>query len=127
MSLIPVYSVKLRQTIVHLFYDCIYVKFFWIDVENMFESLCGIKINLQKRDIIFYFEKKVMDQSHFSLLNLFILFRQYYVHKCKWTERKPNIHQFKKEMRIYFDTLTGIMNRKAIRTVALYRALRSSL
>ena len=51
----------------------------------------------------------------------------FYVHECKWTERKPNIHQFKNEMRIYFDTLTGLTNRKAIRTVALYRALRSSL
>ena len=46
------------------------VKFFWIDVENMFESLCGIKINLQKRDVIFYFEKKVMDQSHVFLYYL---------------------------------------------------------
>ncbi len=32
------------ETILHLFYECIYVKFFWTEVEHVFESLCGFKI-----------------------------------------------------------------------------------
>ncbi len=45
------------ETILHLFYECIYVKLFWTEVEHVFESLCGFKIKLQKRDIIFFYEE----------------------------------------------------------------------
>ena len=68
-----------------------------------------------------------MDQSHVFFLNLFILYGKFYIHKCKWSERKPNIHKFKNEMKMYFETLIGLTNKKAIRTINIYKALKSSL
>ncbi len=50
-----------------------YVQFFWIDVEYLFTRLSGSKINIRKRDVIFYFNKKDMDKSQIFMLNLLIL------------------------------------------------------
>lgn len=44
------------ETVLHIFFpDCMYAKFFWIDVECLFTMLSGSKINIRKRDVIFYF------------------------------------------------------------------------
>ncbi len=89
-----------------------YVQFFWIDVEYLFTRLSGSKINIRKRDVIFYFDEKDMDKSHIFMLNL-ILLGKFYIHKCKWSKRKPSISHFKVDLRIYFETLQGLSNRKA--------------
>ena len=72
----------------------VFVRLLWIDVEDVFHVLCGSRIKLQSRDIIFYYKGNDLDKYHVFILNLLILFGKFYIHKCKWSERKLNIHQF---------------------------------
>lgn len=101
------------ETIVHLFFDCIYTRFFWIDIENLFELFCGEKIKIQKKDVFFFHEENYFLKGHIFFLNLIILYGKFYIHKCKWTRTKPNITQFKVQMKSYFETLKGLSNPKA--------------
>lgn len=114
------------ESILHLFFECIYVKYFWIDIECLFGLLSGSKINISKRDVIFFCDKKDMDNSHNFMLNLLILLGKYYIHKCKWSEIKPSISHFKIDLRNYFETLQGLSSRKAIRTLTILKKLNSS-
>ncbi len=41
--------------------------------------------------LYFILIKKDMDKSHIFMLNLLILLGNFYIHKCKWSERKPSI------------------------------------
>ncbi len=47
--------------------NCIQVKFFWIDMEYCFEVFCEIKINLQWRDVIYFWKRWYGQQAHFLL------------------------------------------------------------
>lgn len=89
--------------------------------------LSGTKINIKKRDAIFYYDKNDIEKSHAFILNLLILLGKFYIHKCKWIERIPNISHFKAELKIYFGTLQRLSNRKATRTMDFYSNLDSSL
>ncbi len=67
------------ETVLFLFCLCMYVKFFWIDVEYLFTRLSGSKINIRKQDVIFEFDKKDTDKSHIFMLNLLILLGKFYM------------------------------------------------
>lgn len=97
-----------------------YVKFFWVDIKCLFNTLSGIKINIEKIDVIYY-DKKDIDKSHIFMLNLIILLGKFYIHKCKWFESIPNITHFMADIKIYFETLQGLSSRKTIRTMDIYK------
>lgn len=48
------------------FFKCIYVNLLLIDVDCLFNTLSGIKIYIEKRDVLFFMKKRFM-------LNLIIL------------------------------------------------------
>ena len=79
-----------------------------IDVEYLFHMLSGITIHIEKRDVFFYYDKKDLDKNHVFMLNPILLLGKFYIHKCKWSERIPNIYHFKADMKIYFETLQGL-------------------
>lgn len=74
----------------------------------------------------FYYDKKDIDKSHSFVLNLILLLGKFYIHKCKWSERIPNIYHLKADMKIYFETLKGLSNRKALRTMDIIKELNFS-
>ena len=88
-----------------------------------FYVLCGSRIKLQNRDKMFYYESNDLVKCHVFNFNLLIVFGKCYIHKCKWSERKPNIHQLKSDIKLYFETLKGLTNKKAIQTLKIYNAL----
>ena len=76
------------ETIAHLFCECLYVRLFWIEVEDVFHVLCGSRIKLQKQDIIFYYKDNDLVKCHVFIWNILIIFGKCYIHKClKWSER----------------------------------------
>lgn len=50
---------KDTETVLHLFFECMFVRFFWIDVEYLFNMLSGVKICIGKRDVFFIMVKKI--------------------------------------------------------------------
>lgn len=65
---------------------------------------------IKKRDVIFY-DKNDTDKNLFFMLNLIIVLSKFYTHKCKWSERTPNITHFKADIKIYFETLQELSSR----------------
>jgi len=88
---------KDTETVLHLFFECMFVRFFWIDVEYLFNMLSGVKICIGKRDVFFLImvKKRYKQESNFYL-------------------------------KIYFETLKGLSNRKATRTMDIFKELNSS-
>lgn len=112
-----------EENVLHLFYDCYVVRYFWCEVEHLFESLCGVGINLGKRDIFFYYFENNLDKKYVFLLNFLILYGKYYIHCCKWSKRKPNIVQFKGILKYYFKTIQNLSNEKAEYIISVYNNL----
>lgn len=46
-----------KTVIMHLFFGCMYIKYFWFDVDCLFNIMSGYRINIKKRDAIFYVDR----------------------------------------------------------------------
>lgn len=115
------------ESIGHLFYECVCVRFFWLEIEFLFNMSFSKKVQLKKKDVIFFYENCEIDSERIFMLNIFILFGKFFIHKCKWSKKKPRIQEFKIEMVLYFKSLQGLKNKKAIKTLDIYKALNLSL
>ena len=56
------------------------------------------------------------------LLNLFTLLGKFHIHKSKWTGKKTRFQQFIMEVGHYIETLTGLKNQKAVKTMQICEA-----
>ena len=112
-----------EETVCHVFYECICVRLFWMDVELYFKALTGTAVVLDLKDIVFLYSNDAVDKERTFIVNLFILFGKYYIHKCKWSEKTPRIEQFKAELSLYMDSLEGLHNFKAAKTLTICKNL----
>ena len=112
-----------EETVCHLFYECICVRLFWMDVEFYFKTLTGSAVVLDLKDIVFFYRNDVVDRERRFLLNLFILLGKYHIHKCKWLEKAPRVEQFKTDLSFYMDSLEGLHNSKAAKTLTICKNL----
>lgn len=64
-----------------------------------------------------------MNKDHLFYKISLCFMENFYIQKCKWPARKPTFHHFKNEMRLYFETLKGLTNKKATRTLTVYKIL----
>ncbi len=116
-----------EESICHLFLKCRFTYLFWTKLEDLFEILTGIKINLKIKDIILTYHGKKLKDKELFLLNLFLLLGKYYIHKCKWIPKKPYFHEFKIETKYYMQLLQYMENKKAIKTLEYYNSLKTSI
>ena len=115
------------ESVCHLFYDCICVRFFWLEIEYLFNMFYSKKVQLKKKDVFLFYGKCDVENERIFILNLFILLGKYFIHKSKWAKKKPRIQEFKIEMDLYFKTLHGLKNKKATKTLDIYKTLNLSL
>lgn len=107
-----------KESITHLFFDCVYSKMFWVDVSNFISRMCEICIQIDLYDVVFFFVQDIVDSKSkmFFLIQLFILLGKYHIHVKRWTKAKPNFEQYLKEIKQYGITLDKIKNKKARKT-----------
>ena len=53
------------------------------------------------------------------LINLFLFFAKFHIHKSKFSKKTPCFYVFQKEMELYFKLITKSANEKAIKTIDL--------
>ncbi len=53
--------VVFKESITHLFFQCIYSRLFWVDVSNFISRMCGILIHIGMYEVIFVFEQDTID------------------------------------------------------------------
>lgn len=104
-----------NETVIY-FLNAYVLNYFWLDIDYLFKALTGSMVELEKKR--FYCDKE-FDCKRLFILNLY---RKYYIHKCKWAKKKPHIQQFKIENRHYIETLNGLKNCKALKTLEMCKA-----
>ncbi len=111
-----------KESVTHLFFQCIYSRLFWVDVSNFISRMFGTIIHIGMYDVIFFFVQDTIDSRStiFFLTQLIILLGKYHIHVKKWAKAKPKCEHFLKEIKQYGITLQNIKNRKAKKT---YEAL----
>ncbi len=84
-----------KESVTHIFLQCIYSKLFWVDVPNFISRIFGTIIHIGMYDVIFFF----------VLTQLIILLGKYHIHAKKWAKAKPKCEHFLKEIKQYGITL----------------------
>lgn len=105
-----------KETIIHLFFECMYCKIFWIDVQNYLSRKIGQLIILNAKDVCIYFDRKI-DRDVKFVIQLYILIGKYHLHKMKWADKKTNFYTFLADMNLYISTINSIQNKKAGKTM----------
>ena len=82
------------ETLLHLFYECPFVKRFWNDFQTLFE-VCNIKLpdNISPNVVILGFSGS---GNYIMRLNLFILIAKQYIYVSKYNSKNLNINGFLK-------------------------------
>lgn len=88
-----------KETIQHIFYDCIYVSKFWTDIESYFNDKCrDLRLNLRKIDILFG------NFSYDILLNQFLLHTKKYIYSSKMAKSIPTLEGYKTVLKYFYKT-----------------------
>lgn len=111
-----------KEDVVHLFFNCIYSKMFWIELEGLLYKCFGIKVYLFEKDVFFYFNREKLPPNETFVVNLLLIMGKYHIHKQKWAKGKPNFLLFQIDMKHYVELLLGLKNNKAKRTRSLCEA-----
>ena len=96
----------------------------WSDVQQLIRLKTGRTIHLTEKDIILYFDDKDMDKDLIFFIQLLLILGKYHIHKKKWTNSKPNIIHFSKELHLYSTTIEGLNNKKAKKTLSIIEKLK---
>ena len=83
-----------KESIVHLFYDCLIVKNLWLIVEQALERVDGIVRELTCKDIILGYQLQNSPKLN-VIINNVILHVKFYVWKCKILNYVPSYNKLK--------------------------------
>ena len=101
-----------KETIFHLFFHCMYSKIFWNDMQIFLSRKTGQMFMLSGSDIFIYFENNSVDKNVSFLIQLFINYGKFHIHKMKWTNRKPNLTLFLIDIELYYNFLVKLQNKE---------------
>ncbi len=89
-----------KESVTHLFFQCIYSKLFWVDVSNFISRMFGTIIHIGMYDVIFFIQDTIDSRSTiYFLTQLIILLGKYHIHAKKWAKAKPKCEHFLKEIK----------------------------
>lgn len=112
-----------RETIFHLFYHCMYTKKFWSDLEEFIITKLNVNIRINIFDVMLYFYLCGLSKNLIFVIQLFIIFGKYHIHKCKWSNSQPSFNVFHLDFKTYYKTIENMQNMKATRTFHLLKEL----
>lgn len=102
------------ETVYHLFWTCSYTEHLWKDMETFIKNNIQQDISVTFKDIIFgHFDSDSNNNKSCFVINLIYFLGKFYIHKCKFTNNKPIFFVFLKEFKIYLNTISSSVNKKA--------------
>ena len=87
------------ETLLHLFFNCVYSKLFWKDFEFYFYSLSQEFVHLSLQDVLMG-----IITSECPLLNYFLLIAKLYIWDCRRSQILPSLAGFKIKIKTKFET-----------------------
>jgi exonuclease III len=85
------------ETIEHIFYECLEVKNFWLNLTTLWNRSLDRDIEINCKNILLGY--KIDNAEEYIIDNIFILYAKKYIYKCKMDEKQPNVHSFKQYMK----------------------------
>jgi hypothetical protein len=96
---------KMPETIIHIFCECDAVITLWLEIENILRS--GIDSNLKLTNY-----EKIFGISNSSFVTYITLCTKYYIYRCKFQDKKPNILGLKGFIKLQRETEYHIAKKK---------------
>ena len=88
-----------RETILHLFSDCIHVQSFWTTIRHFLEIKCSI--TLDPEPFLNILGIQDLQNNLFYELNFLLLISRYFIYMCKLRETTPTVDAFFTFIRYY--------------------------
>ncbi len=105
------------ETVAHLFWECPFVQSFWNNLNALIVQNIFYDFSLCYKHILFGFYVKDKNLFNASFcINLLLFIGKFYVHKCKYTKCKPHFNIFKQDLKLYLNTISMSVNKKALKT-----------
>ncbi len=115
---------KHPETYSHLFWSCEFTYKFWRDLHKYVTDSIFTDFHLYYKNIIFGFHNiNQKDNKAFFLINMLLLLAMFHIHKTKFTNRKPELFVFLKELQQYMRTIASSKNTKALKTISVCNSL----
>ena len=73
-----------KESILHLFWDCMVVKNLWLEIDSFIQNTCNIYLPLSAKSIILG-----VDPSGTHLTSLLIVIVKYYIYSCRFRSMTP--------------------------------------
>ena len=87
------------ETLIHLFFNCVYSKLFWKDFEIYYYSVSNELLHLSLQDVLIG-----IIAVQCPLLNYFLLIAKLYLWDCTRSQVRPTIAGFKTKIKLKFET-----------------------
>jgi len=100
-----------KETIYHVFFECIKLRSVWIYVEQLCSDLCNEHIHLTCKDVILGYRFDDRSIQTTIMVNKIVQYCKYYIWKSKRSDCEPNIHGFRvalEQHRIFDTALTNV-------------------
>ena len=102
-----------RETLNHLFWNCVHVKKFWNDLLKMLQDKCMhcARLTLNEQLILFGYSDNIITDKP---INFIILFAKFYIYKCRFQDNLPQIIPFIRQLqnRISIEKSIAFKNNK---------------
>ncbi len=79
---------KKQQQFIY-FFNCIYTKIFWVDVENFVTRKLNTAVKLDGSDIIIYVNDYGIEKDKAYIIQSLVIMGKFNIHKMKWSGGKP--------------------------------------
>uniref|UniRef100_A0A3Q3ASU9 Reverse transcriptase domain-containing protein n=1 Tax=Kryptolebias marmoratus TaxID=37003 RepID=A0A3Q3ASU9_KRYMA len=107
------------ETTDHLFFFCMHTGTFWGNFQDWISTKLFLSHPLKREDIIFGTTHR--DKRTDLILNNLLILAKFFIHSCKWGNRKPNFSAFKNLlMDNHFRTLKLMKNKHGIQLLDAY-------
>jgi hypothetical protein len=107
------------ETLIHLFFQCIKTQNFWNSLLFYMGKHLDSSSPFQLKDIICYYKGKTSVSVNY-IVNFFILFGKFFIHKQKFAKSMPSFSHFLLEIDAFLNSLRLIKNKKSDRFLKYY-------
>ena len=107
---------SVNVTLVHLFWSCPHTRQLWSRLAHFINDHIYPQCNLCWKNVLFgYTEYDKRLNSQFYLINLLILLSKFYIHKSKFSGKRPNVLELSVYVGQYISYLCDRENKKAVK------------
>ena len=83
-----------EEGVEHLFFECIIVKNFWLNLMSEYNSRFDMNFKLTCKDVIFGYDLENVKKAEIMAINIIILYAKYFIYRCKLEGRPPLMNNF---------------------------------